>query len=497
VFLHAAQRRLKDLGGSPSAQVRGIEIARETFDQNHARFAGADNSPRLVFGDFFDISPEQFGQVNAIVGNPPFIRYQRFNGDARQKALRRARKAGVGLSELSSSWAPFLVHATTFITDGGRLAVVAPAELVHAAYAKPVISHLSRAFATVRILVFGRRLFPDLSEDTVLVLAEGRGEAPKSLTIHSLDDSSALGQVDILSASAVGESTDGWTSGVTRFLEYFVPDGTRDLYRELRRHSRVVRLGDAASVGIGYVTGNNDYFHLSAEEAKQLGIPRQDLRRSVRNARKVRGLTFSSNDWVANSGNGEKNLLLYVRSSEDRLPSSLSKYLARGVRKGVPKAYKCRTRDPWYSVPHVHVGDAFLTYMNGGAPKLFLNRAKAVAPNTLHVVRMRTDSTLTATQLAAGWMSSLTQLSCEIEGHSMGGGMLKLEPRESAKVSIPLVSIVLDHFDELDSVARTDGQAAATQEIDRLVREELGISHRDIDRLRDATLTLRERRTSR
>jgi hypothetical protein len=31
----------------------------------------------------------------------------------------------------------------------------------------------------------------------------------------------------------------------------------------------------------------------------------------------------------------------------------------------------------------------------------------------------------------------LFQLSCEIEGHPLGGGMLKLEPREAGRIAIP------------------------------------------------------------
>jgi hypothetical protein len=34
------------------------------------------------------------------------------------------------------------------------------------------------------------------------------------------------------------------------------------------------------------------------------------------------------------------------------------------------------------------------------------------------------------------WDDPLTTLSCEIEGHPLGGGMLKLEPREAGRIAI-------------------------------------------------------------
>jgi len=74
---------------------------------------------------------------DAVVGNPPFIRYQRFSGAARRRALERCRDHGVKLPELCSSWAPFVVHSAAMVKPSGRLAMVVPMEIAHAAYARP------------------------------------------------------------------------------------------------------------------------------------------------------------------------------------------------------------------------------------------------------------------------------------------------------------------------------------------------------------------------
>jgi len=39
--------------------------------------------------------------------------------------------------------------------------------------------------------------------------------------------------------------------------------------------------------------------------------------------------------------------------------------------------------------------------------------------------------------LRRAWNTPLTRLSCELEGHPLGGGILKLEPREAASVVLP------------------------------------------------------------
>lgn len=123
VFLGAGVSRLRELG-SARPVVWGIELDGEAIDSSRALFPGS----RLLRLDFFCARPEDFPQFDAVVGNPPFIRYQNFSGDARSLALSRAKDGGVHLPRLSSSWAPFLVHAVAFLRSGGRLAMVVPAE---------------------------------------------------------------------------------------------------------------------------------------------------------------------------------------------------------------------------------------------------------------------------------------------------------------------------------------------------------------------------------
>jgi hypothetical protein len=44
---------------------------------------------------------------------------------------------------------------------------------------------------------------------------------------------------------------------------------------------------------------------------------------------------------------------------------------------------------------------------------------------------------MAAGDLLAVWESAFVKLSCEIEGHPLGGGMLKLEPREASRILLP------------------------------------------------------------
>ncbi|HVC32625.1 MAG TPA: N-6 DNA methylase [Chloroflexota bacterium] len=507
IFLKAAAERIGVLGGDSSQQIFGVEIDDAACHAFVNQSAAGVRTVRLLRASFFDIASDDLPPVDSIVGNPPFIRYQRFTGEARRGALRAARDAGVAISELTSSWAPFLVHAVRFIKRGGRLAMVVPAELLHATYARPVLVHLEKSFRVIRILTFGRKLFPELSEDTVLLLAAGRGEPFDRFSMIQLSDVSALATYENVEASLPsGTAVDKFVPGPTqeRLAQYLLPESLRDLYRELRASPQVAALADLADVGIGYVTGDNDYFHVGKKIVSAYGLPSAYLRPAVRRGSDLSGLRFTLEDWRGLHEAGRANLLLHLPNTED-LPDSVRVYLDEGVRVGVPNRYKCTVRNPWYRVPHVYDGDAFVTYMSGSTPKFVANEAQAVSPNTLLVIRLHPLSPrrdLSTPALAGSWQTSLTALSCELEGHSLGGGMLKLEPSEAERVIIPLPDLppyaVQDLADELDTMLRRGKAEVARERADALLlRDGLGLSAADVSSLREGWQLLRSRRLSR
>jgi adenine-specific DNA methylase len=533
VFLAAASEYIQQLGGDPGQQIFGVELDEEV----HGRTATALEAhfllskKNLIRSSFFDIEPQRL-RLNALVGNPPFIRYQRFTGAEREKAIRRAAAEGVTLRKLSSSWAAFVVHAAALLKLGGRLGLVLPAELGHAAYAQPVLEYLARSFERVSLLTFREKLFPRLSQDTLLLLAEGRrSEAEPDavfelLDLHSAADLAALHPPPGVRVSDCSNGdrplpraqildTPALTSGQERLLEYWIPRVTRKLYQDLCDAPQTFHLGEIADIGIGYVTGNNHFFHLSPEQVELWNIPPAFLKPAVRRGRALRGLCFTPSDWNVAVQKGEAGYLLHI-SPKAVLPLEVRRYLQRGEAMGVPQAYKCRTRTPWYAVPHVYQPDAFLTYMSGETPRLVANPAGVFAPNSLHTLRLRfpaplqmerslTDASTprgwSTKALAVLWHTSLTQLSAEIVGHAMGGGMLKIEPGEAEKIILPKPNTDAQRLeaiaDVLDDLVKKGQVEQAQRLADQLVlRDGLGLTEKEVEALSRASqyLSLRRQR---
>lgn len=379
-------------------------------------------------GDFFTWASRTRQRFECAAGNPPFIRYQRFTGTVRNTALALCAQHGATFSALTSSWAPFLVATAILLKPGGRMAFVVPAEIGHAPYARAVLEFLAANFELVHVIAVQEKLFPELSEDCWLLFADGFGRETNHYLFSALKRFSF---VPTPPPASVIVSLDEWRSWNYRLRPFLMSPDARSAYQKGLHATQCIRLRDVASVGIGYVTGANDFFHLRPSQAAQQRIPLNLLRPAVRSGKSLRGRAITQSTVNAWCRHDEPVLLLDLGSSRE-LPASVWHYLDSPEGKVARTSYKCRNRTPWYRVPDVTVPEAFLSYMSGDGPSLVANRARCVGTNSVHMVRL--TGSMSLNQLQRVWDSPLTRLSCEIEGHALGGGMLKVEPGEAARI---------------------------------------------------------------
>jgi adenine-specific DNA-methyltransferase len=420
-FIAAIQSRMAQLGlEMPGDHLLGVE--REAAEAHKAQTLAPSADIRTL--DFFDLDPAGVRPVDATVGNPPYIRYHGFTGADRAKALARASAQGVGLTNLASSWAHFVVHATAFLKPNGRLALVLPAELLHTDYGAPVREFLMRRFSSVVVIAFDKMVFADIQVDAVLLLASHDDD--HGIRVIRLRDKTLLAAVDLTPGLGEQRGIDLRWSGAVDI------DAGR-VYLEAFEQRRLQRLGQIASVDIGFVSGANDYFVLQRDRAQALGLPRSVLVPTVRRPSDVPGLATKDD---------EVQLLLNLKG-ETLLDDSVRAYLAHGEAIGISQRYKPRSRKHWYSVPlPTKRAQAFMPYMSHHGPRVIVNRHDARSSNLLHGIALGPRAP-SAEALAVAMASSLTLLSAEIEGRAYGGGVLKLETREAERLAIPILDVDL------------------------------------------------------
>jgi adenine-specific DNA-methyltransferase len=504
VFLLAAGRRLRELGCPPNdldQHLYGVDVDAASLRASQQRLAAEGTGAQLIAGDFFNIpAPSQLGcplpEMDAVIGNPPFIRYQEHAGATRKASTQAALAQGVSLSGLASSWAALLVHACAFLKRDGRLTMVLPAELMTVNYAEPVRRWLRRRFAAVNLVMFERLQFADALEKVVLLVAWGFGGCDSFSVYHvaDADDLANLGPFDHVNVTPV----DGqkWTS-------LLLPVPQRQLYRSVA-NAHFVRLDNYGSPELGTVTGANRFFTLSDATRRAYGLGEAHVRpTSPPGTRHLKGVSFTRAEWEALRDQDEPVWLLYP-DPDDRSPQ-LHAYLATGVQDGVDQAYKCRVRTPWWRPPMVSPPDLFFTYMSHRHPRLVTNEARVTLVNSMHGVRLHPSAPPSARRaLPLLALNSVTRLGAEVLGRSYGGGVLKMEPREAAGLPVPATRLLeaawkrlRDDLPTLDRQLRDGLWSSVVNRVDDvLLRQTVQLPADDIAALHGAAEQLRERRLS-
>lgn len=502
VFLLAAGRRLRELGCGDhdlDRQVVGIDVHSASLDEATVLLGDEGLGAHLIHSDFFDVaSPQQLTGsiplVDAVIGNPPFIRYQEHMGDARKRSAQAALAQGVRLSGLASSWAALLVHASSFLKPEGRLAMVLPAELLTVHYAEPIRRWLRGRFAKVNLVMFERLQFADAIEKVVLLVAQGSGGCD-SFSLYNVDDAddlSALRPFDHLNATPANEGK--WT-------DLFLTGRQRQLFKKVT-DEYFVGLGDYGSPELGTVTGSNAFFALSESTRLKFGLAEGQVARiSPPGTRHLKGLSFTTSEWENLRTADEPVWLLYPDIDDDS--PELRTYLASGKKLGVPAAYKCQVRTPWWRPPMVSAPDLFFTYMSYRYPKLISNSAQVSFVNSMHGVRLKPGiGQVPKAALPLVAFNSVTMLGAEIHGRSYGGGILKMEPREAAVLPVPKAGELKQAWEllkteksTLDRQLRNGLWTNVVKRVDdALLTKVMGLPWAELAELQAAAHALRERR---
>ena len=504
-FLEAATKRFSELGTRAPAiarQLTGVEIVTAEAEKARARLLDAlalRASGVVNNSDFFSWWQATEQPVfDAVIGNPPFIRYQTFPEPHRSLAMALMVEQGLKPNRLTNIWVPFVVAAVASLRLGGRLALVLPAELLQVTYASQLRSFLTDRFERIDIVACNELFFENAQQEVVLLLADGALAA-------SSDDN--LCRVTMTETCTVGEITNRAPAIVLadaqpktirhdneKWLKYFLSEREITFMRALRDSGMTANLSAHASVDVGVVTGKNEFFVLTSAQVMELGLEGFTSPLVSRSAH-LKGAKVGKADWNAMSDAGDRVHLLHLKRSDAKPTAALANYIRFGEGNEVHKGYKCSIREPWYAVPSVWTPDGFLFRQIYDFPRVVLNQAGATSTDTIHRLTCKTE---TSERVIANTYTWLTAASAEIEGRSYGGGVLELEPTEAERLLMPATlngAIPLTECDKLMRAGRLDEVLEENARI--VLRGHMGLSEQDCLILRDIWIKMRDRRNAR
>jgi adenine-specific DNA-methyltransferase len=410
---------------------------------------------QIKIEDFLKWSLYRFGKdkkFDAVVGNPPFIRYQYMDSLLQGRSQKIFEYHRLHFTKHTNLWVPFVIASISLLRPGGRLAMVVPAEILHVIHAQSLRKFLTEQCSKVLFFDPTELLFENILQGAGLLMAEKKSD--------SEDKFHGVAIVPTRTRAFLEESPETYfiksdfVNGKVltgKWMKALLTKRERDILKNLSQNPGIFQFDNIAGVDVGIVTGANSFFLVPDETVEKYGLKRWAYPMFGRSSH-APGIIYDRKNHEDNRKSGlPTNFLWFDSERIENFPKSVREYIKKGEMEDLPKRYKCRIREPWYTVPSVYASPIGMLKRCHDFPRLILNEIMAFTTDTAY--RIRTDK-VEESKLVFSFINSLTALYAELEGRHYGGGVLEMVPSEIEKLLIPLPEIV--HFDikQLDKKVR-------------------------------------------
>jgi len=470
-------------------KVVGIEI--DDIEVEKAKIAVGDfENYQILHMDFFDYSIEE--KFDAVLGNPPYIRYQYLSDEDQEFASNFFSSMGLNFTKHTNAWVTFLIKSIAQLNPNGRLGMVIPAELLNVIHAGAAREYLLKECSKILILDTDDLLFDDILQRTVVLAVQKKNSIDEKsfLAIETVDKEFLETRVldDYWERSLFVETPVSRKKWMSKLLN---PDEERVYQKAV---NAMPHFEEIASVQVGIVTGANKFFLVTKDAVEKYELHEYTKPMFGRSSY-VRGLIYSQLDHEANIENGLPCYFLDFNGYEfEELSQGAKDYILYGESLELHLRYKTRIREPWFAVPSIYRTKISLMKRSNEAPRLIYNEAFAYTTDTAY----RIDTKYPAASIVFSWMNSVTLLAAELGGRTYGGGVLELVPSEIRNLPFPYVDASLSQLQELDkSVRSQEPLSNILQRQNKLIAQAYGLSEKEMQLLENARVKLMHRRQRR
>ncbi|NHN60458.1 MULTISPECIES: class I SAM-dependent DNA methyltransferase [Halorussus] len=474
------------------------------------RLSNGGGRPNLQTRNFLDLQPEDVGEVDAVISNPPYTRHHEFDEDVKAEMNSQMEDvAGRSISTLSPLYAYFYIHATQFLTDDGRSTFITPSEFLETKYGEDLKAFLLDNYHIRGFVLYDREAdsqFDEALTTSFISFLERKTEDEEDdeeLTkFVRVDDWPGQDVVlDAIEDGTEGETEWGFVNTVRQSA--LEPDDKWDDLLDpldIGEDEQLVPFSEIGEVNRGIATGKNDYFCLSEEELSsssggyEWDIEDRWLSPLIRNARAVPHFDYREEDWEQQRDEGREVWIPYHLDDLEWVPEihpdgteeedgqntrisdfstggggggerpGVVEYLKYGMEElEVHEGYLASNREPWYVFDRRDPAPILYTYMSRSRGRFVQNKTGARNLTNLHCVYLDVELDETETKALLAYLNSpFADEIVKRHGRTYSTGMDKVEPNELEGVPVidpreldrEVVEELAELFDDLCEASR-------------------------------------------
>ena len=329
--------------GDPSLTAFEVDTAEAKKAWERAVNSGLSDV-NVQASDFLGWALEAMGsgrQFDAVVGNPPFIRYQYLPALFQDRAESIFNALSCKFTKHTNAWVPFVMASFCLLRPGGRLAMVVPSEIIHIMHAQSLRNYLGQTARRVVIVDPEEIWFSETLQGAVLLLAEkrlGDYDHSEGLGIYSVKGREFLNHhpefVFRTPTTINGKTVEGkWTRALLQ-------PQTRELLDALADLDSIRRFYEVADVDVGIITGANKFFLVEDDTVRQFGLERWTHPMFGRSEH-CPGVIYDDAQHQANVAKGNPTNFLWFNDGQVSIDPSAQSYIELGESQDLHTRYKC------------------------------------------------------------------------------------------------------------------------------------------------------------
>ena len=330
----------------------------------------------------------------------------------------------------------FLIQALQQLSRDGRLAFIVPADTCEGVFAAPLWQWITRKYCLDAVVTFDAAAtpFPGVDTNPLVLFLHNSPPRDRFLWARVTEPETAALKEWVLSKfkSFTGDTlsvqernlSEGLKTGFSRPEQTEQPD-------------EGITLSNFARVMRGVATGANEFFFLTADQARTLNLPDEFLKLAIGRTGDVTGSEITSDDVnrLDSTGRPTRLLALDGRPIEDFSPD-IQKYLRQGEIMGLPERPLIKQRKAWYKMESRSAPPFLFAYL-GRRSARFIRNTAGIIPLTgflcVYPIDNRKES-IEKLWLLLQHPEVLQGLS--LVGKSYGAGAIKVEPRSLERLPI-------------------------------------------------------------
>lgn len=397
---------------------------------------------------------ESVGGMDAVVGNPPYIRQENID-DKERVRHHLSRVDGDHLSKRSDIYAYFLTHATEYLKEGGRLGFITSDRWLDTGYGADLQAFILDHYRVDAVIKFSRQAFEDaLVGSCVLVLTKENDEQLRNENVAQfirLNKSLDIDAIETVIAE-VAQPNQMIKSGEYRLVtrrqralheedKWSVFFNAPPIYFDLLGNESTVELSEVTNVTMGEKSGANNFFFRRMEEWHELGLTNhvEPLLKATGQVNRIKFDEDVAREWgylsvhnlVENALSDLDSDLTDVDDKErirtwlvDNGYESLVEYIEWGEEQGYHERKTVTTREIWFDLGALNPPSILMTDFTWREHRVIWNEVAAPASNQFYY--LVPDEAVDEKVLCGILNSRLAWLMCELKGRwAEGQGMAR------------------------------------------------------------------------